>query len=135
MAKITIVLATILTLLGLVGYFGSSAGDPSITALIPAAFGVLLLGCGFAALRASWRKHAMHAVASISLLGALAASGRGLMSLAKLAANGDVNTAALASILLMAVICWVLVALCIVSFVAARRRQAAAGPRADSGGG
>jgi len=135
MAKITMALATILTLLGLGGYFGSSAANPSVTALIPAAFGVLLLTGGFAALRPSWRKHAMHAVASISLLGALAASGRGLMSLAKLAANGDVNTAALASILLMAVICWALLALCVVSFVAARRRQAAAGPNADSGAG
>jgi len=36
-----------------------------------------------------------------------------------------VNTAALAAILLMAVICWGLVAMCIASFIAARRRQAA----------
>lgn len=125
MAKITIAFSSILILLGLASYFGASAANPSVTALIPTAFGVALLGCGLAALRPSWRKHAMHAAVSISLLGALAASGRGLSSLAKLAADGDVNTAALAAILLMAVICWGLVAMCIASFIAARRRQAA----------
>ena len=125
MPNITIALSLILILLGLVGYFGSSAADPSVTALIPSVFGLVLLGLGAAALRSSWRKHAMHAVAAVALLGALAASGRGVASLAKLAGNGDVNMVAVSAILLMATVCWLLVGLCVASFVAARRRQAA----------
>ena len=126
MAKTTIALALILILLGLGTYFGSSDANPSVTALIPAAFGVLLLGCGVTALQAAWRKHAMHAAASIGLLGALAASGRGVMAVSKLARGADVNTTALAAVGVMAAVCWLLVALCINSFIAARRRQAAA---------
>jgi len=126
MAKITIALAVTLTLLGVGTYFGSSDANPSKTALIPAVFGVLLLGCGLAALQDSWRKHAMHVAAALGLLGALAASGRGVMALLKLAGGADVNKIALGSVLLMAAICWLLVALCVNSFIAARRRQAAA---------
>jgi hypothetical protein len=134
MAKITIALAAALTLLGLGTYFGSSDANPSKTALIPAVFGVLLLGCGLAALQPTWRKHAMHVAVTGALLGALAASGRGVMALAKLAGGGDVNRIAFGSVLLMAAICWLLVALCVNSFIAARRRQAAASKSTDSGG-
>ena len=134
MAKITIALAVILTLLGVGTYFGSPDANPSKTALIPSVFGVLLLVCGLGALRPSWRKHAMHAVASIGLLGALAASGRGVMAVSKLVGGAEVNKTALTSVLLMAAICWLLVALCVNSFIAARRRQAAAGEGFDAGG-
>jgi hypothetical protein len=133
MARVTIAIAGTLILLGLGTYFGSSQAEPSLTALIPAAFGTLLLGCGLTALQSSWRKHAMHAAASVGLLGALAASGRGLMALAKLASGGEVNSTALVSVLAMAAICWLLVALCVNSFVAARRRQAGARPVSDAG--
>ena len=134
MARISIALAVALLLLGLGTYFGSSDAHPSITALIPAGFGLLLLACGLAALQPSWRRHAMHAVASISLLGALAASGRGVMSLVKLASGADVNKTALVSVVAMAAICWLLVALCVNSFIAARRRQASARKASESGG-
>jgi hypothetical protein len=134
MAKTTIGLAVILTLLGLGTYFGSPDANPSKTALIPSVFGVLLLGCGLAALQPSWRKHAMHAVASIGLLGALAASGRGVMAISKLAGGAEVNQTALVSVLLMAALCWLLVALCVNSFISARRRQAAAAQASDAGG-
>ena len=88
MAKTTIALAAALTLLGLGTYFGSSDANPSKTALIPAVFGVLLLGCGLAALQPTWRKHAMHVAVSVALLGALAASGRGVTALPKHAGGG-----------------------------------------------
>jgi len=126
MARTTIVLALILILLGLGTYFGSWAANPSPTALIPAVVGVLLLACGLAALQPGWRKHAMHAAASIGLLGGLAASGRGIMAVAKLAQGADVNTTALVAVLIMAAVCWLLVVLCVNSFIAARRRQAVA---------
>jgi hypothetical protein len=134
MTKITIALAVLLILLGLGTYFGSPDANPSKTALIPAVFGVLLLGCGLTALRPSWRKHAMHVAATIGLLGALAASGRGVMSLVKLAGGADVNKIAIGSVLIMAAICWLLVALCVNSFIAARRRQAAVGTATEPGG-
>ncbi len=127
MARITIVCGILLILLGVGTYFGSSSAGPSPTALIPAAFGALLFVCGTMALRPSWRKHAMHVAATISLLGALAASGRGGVSLAKVAAGNEVNPIALGSVLVMAAVCWLLVALCVKSFVEARRRQAAQG--------
>ena len=66
----------------------------------------------------------MHAAAAIAVLGALAASGRAGASLAKLVQGGDVNTNAFVSVLLMAATCWLLVALCVKSFVDARRRRA-----------
>jgi hypothetical protein len=124
MSRITIAFGVLLVVLGLVAYFGSASADPSLTALIPSVFGVLLCVCGAAALRPDWRKHAMHAAAAIAVLGALAASGRAGPSLAKLVQGGDVNTSALVSVLIMAATCWLLVALCVKSFVDARRRRA-----------
>ena len=135
MAKITIALAVILTLLGVGTYLGSPDANPSKTALIPSVFGVLLLGCGMAALQPSWRKHAMHAAAMVALLGALASSGRAVASLAKLAGGGDVKASALGSVLIMAATCWVLVALCVKSFIDARRRRAANPNASESAAG
>jgi hypothetical protein len=81
-----------------------------------------------------WRKHAMHAAASVALLGALAASGRAAVSLARLAHGSDVKTSALGSVLIMAAVCWLLVALCVKSFIDARRRRAANQGIAESDG-
>jgi hypothetical protein len=125
MARITVAFGVLLVLLGLGAYFGSGSDSPSPTALIPAAFGLLLCLCGGFAFRPAWRKHAMHVAAVVALLGALASSGRAVASLAKLAGGGDVKTRALGSVLIMAATCWVLVALCVKSFIDARRRRAA----------
>jgi len=124
MPRITIAFGILLVVLGLAAYFGSASANPSPTALIPAAFGALLCVCGVAALKPHWRKHAMHAAAAIAVLGALAASGRAVGSLAKLADGGDVKTSVLASLVIMAATCWLLVALYVKSFVDARRRRA-----------
>lgn len=43
-------------------------GQEHYTSLIPAAFGVLLIGCAGAALRAKWRMHAMHAAVLLAIL-------------------------------------------------------------------
>ena len=71
MASTTIVFGILLTLLGLVGYF--LTGTSSLTALIPALFGLLLLVLGFLARSESMRKHAMHAAAAVALVGCVGA--------------------------------------------------------------
>src|SRR5262245_24065867 len=75
MASTTIVFGLLLTLLGLAGYF--LTGTSSLTALIPAIFGVPLLLLGFVARSEHSRKHAMHVAALLGTIGFIGA----LMSL------------------------------------------------------
>ncbi len=125
MAPVSIACGILLILLGIWGrwYTGVPESATSNTALIPAGFGIALVILGFLAFKDSLRKHAMHAAAALGLIGFLAAVGRGVVSwsafLSGKAKNGD---AALA-LLLMAVICGVFVALCVRSFIAARRAR------------
>ena len=127
MAKITLVLGVLLGVFGLWAYFGAAAERPSPTALIPAVVGGLLAGCGALGLKPAWRKHAMHAAATVSLLGALAATGRLVAVLAgSTAGAGSVNWRAMGSVLVLAAACFLHLALSIKSFIDARRRQAAA---------
>lgn len=115
MPKLTILFATALIVVGAIGYFAT--GQTSLTALIPAAFGTLLLLIGALATREQWRKHAMHAASGVGLLGLIGALGRPI----RVAISGDLHlSAALVSQLLMAIICGVFVALCVRSFVQAR---------------
>jgi hypothetical protein len=82
MPRLTLVLGGILVLLGILAYVLTAAA--SITALIPAFVGVLLVACGLVAeRRPAARRHAMHAALAIALLGALGS----LMQVVKL---GDV---------------------------------------------
>ena len=61
---------------GAMTYFMADAASRSVTALIPAVVGALLLICTFIAAKATLRKHAMHGAMLIALLGALAPLGR-----------------------------------------------------------
>ena len=118
MASTTIIFGLLLVVLGLAGYFLS--GAVSVTALIPAFFGVVLLALGFLARAESLRKHAMHAAAAvglIGLLGALASLLRAPMETRSAMAN--------MSQIAMAVLMALFVALCIKSFRDARRARAA----------
>lgn len=146
MAKTTIIFALLLILLGLVGYFGTSAQTPadtaqeqadsntpknatpkhSITALIPAFIGVILLLCGLVAMNESFRKHAMHLAVLIGLLGFLAGAGRGAMGLSKMV-SGDpnLNYRSMTFVWLMALLCGLFVILCVNSFIQARKRRSA----------
>lgn len=99
----------------------------SVTALIPAFFGVPLLLCGLMGLQENWRKHAMHLAAGVALLGFLGAGGR-LASKAGAWMSGDpsVNSRAMWFIVAMTVICLVYVGLSVKSFVDARKARAMA---------
>ena len=82
-----------------------------------------LILCGLLALKESMLKHAMHAAAMLGVLGFLAAAGR----LGMVAAKGGLDLSKLGpqSLLAMTGICAVFVALCVRSFIAARRRRQA----------
>ena len=116
-----------LILVGAAGYLLSDAASP-VTALIPAAVGVLLIGCGLVArTSASALKHAMHVAAVVGLVGFLAAAGRLAMVLAKQAGDEPppISVLGVSSLAAMAVICAVFVALCVKSFRDARKRREA----------
>jgi hypothetical protein len=118
MAFTTILFGLVLTVLGFAGYL--LTGTSSFTALIPAAFGLLLLVLGFLARSEASRKHAMHAAAAVALVGFLGA----LMSLLRTPA-GVRSAIALYSQLAMVVLTGLFVVLCVRSFIAARRARKA----------
>ena len=121
MAATTIWFGIILILLGLVGYFGS--GGVSVTALIPAGFGVVLTALGFAARSDSSRRHAMHAAAALGLLGFLGTV-PGLLQLPTLLAGGNVaRPPAVISQSIMALLMVLFVGLCVKSFIDARKAR------------
>ena len=110
----------ILILLGIVGYISGAMSDrTSITALIPAFFGIVLAALGLAALaKENLRKHLMHAAVVVALLGFFATAGRLLSRVSELTASPAVISQAV-----MAVVCLIFVVLAIKSFAAARRAR------------
>ena len=148
MAKVTVIFAALLIVLGCVGYFGTTPSpaesgaaasaeetsgdtaeqsDPakrSVTALIPAFVGGILLIFGLLAFNEGMRKHAMHGAAMIGLLGFLAGAGRGAMGIGKfLSGDPSLNQRSFAFVWLMALLCLVFLIMCINSFIQARKRR------------
>ena len=123
MAKVTIVFAALLIALGLVGFIGT--GSQHYTALIPAAFGLLL--AIFGALSFSpdpgRRKLFMHINVTLGLLGFLGTA-LGLIQWFQMLAGAAVkNPPATQSKAAMAILCLVYVVLCVRSFIAARKAR------------
>ncbi|MEM6334587.1 MAG: hypothetical protein AAF823_14740 [Planctomycetota bacterium] len=111
-----------------VGYANATPEDPvHWTAAIPAIPGVLLVLLGLVGYVASLRPHAMHAAALIGLLAFLAGAGKAVGDLSKagfdIAALG--NTKATLSSGLMGALGLAFVALCVASFLAARKKRKA----------
>ena len=118
MTSTTIVFSIVLILLGFAGYFGT--GTSSLTALIPAFFGLVMLILGILARSDAARKHAMHAAATVALVGLIGA----LFSL--LRTPLDLRPAmAVFSQVAMIVLMAIFLALCIKSFRDSRRARAA----------
>ena len=121
MPLISLLAGALLVVLGIAGYTISDAEHPG-TALIPAGWGIVFLICGaIAYVSPGARKHAMHAVAVFALLGVLLPGVRLAMVLAD---DKPDSTLGVASLGLMAVINGILLALCVRSFIAARRNRA-----------
>ena len=123
MGLITIILGAFLSVLGVVGFVAT--GSEHFTALIPTGFGIVFVILGVLARQDTLRKHVMHAAAVLSLIG-FAATVRGVPNLVHFLAGGEVERpAATVSQSLMALACLAHLALCVRSFIAARRQRRA----------
>lgn len=126
MARLTAGVGVILIALGLVGYFviaQPDGGGRSITAMIPAFFGLPLVILGVLGLNHRMRKHAMHLAALVALLGVVGA----LMRPAMKAARGEAIelNAPLIMQIIMAAVCLLYLIKSVGSFMAARRTNRA----------
>ena len=126
MANVTLVFAVLLAGLGVGGYFGTGSEHP--TALIPAAFGIVLGVLGFLAVSPdpNRRRTFMHINLMIAVLGFF---GTVLEIFRNLISTTELDMTALAAKLGLAWLLLIYVVLCIWSFVAARRLEALAALR------
>jgi hypothetical protein len=122
MPATTIALGAALTVLGIASYALTNA--VSVTALIPAAFGIVLIATGVIAQNERLRMHAMHAAVLVALLG-FVGSFRGLLGIGKVLDGTAVRPAAIVAQTIMALLTLGYVILAVRSFVQARRRRAA----------
>lgn len=124
MPAVTIVYGLLLIALGIVFYVAT--GQASVTALIPAFFGVPVVLAGVVGRRPQLLKHAMHAAAVLGFLGFLGGL-PGLWRCLAIMHGGTVGRPAAALEQgFMSVLSLAFVILCIQSFRAARRARAAA---------
>ena len=119
MAKVTLVFAVLLAVLGVGFYLGTGSKAP--TALIPTWFGLALGVFGILANSpdAGRRKLFMHINVTIGLLGFLGAAGRAFYAMT----SGHPDQVAITAQLLMAGLLLIYVILCVRSFIAARRAR------------
>ncbi len=121
MPQAAIAFGVVLSLVGVAFYAATGAASP--TALIPALVGLLMILAGGLALRQGRRAHAMHAAALVGTLGLLG-SLPGLLKLPLLLGAAPVaRPLAVVEQSITAVLCLVFVALCVRSFVRARRTR------------
>lgn len=120
MPFITVIFGGLLIIIGIAGYlYGMMNDKASITAMIPAFFGIVLTGLGVAAGgMESLRKHLMHVAVVIGLLGFILPLGRLLPNI-----TGLTMSAAVISQIAMSVVCLVFVILAVRSFIAARANR------------
>lgn len=119
MPQKTRIFGIILILVGIAGYLASGAA--SITALIPAFFGIVFIILGRLAEKESLRKHVMHAALLLALLGVIGSFTGLLDMISWLGGNGDVNLLAAGARALMALLCIGYLVLGVKSFIDARR--------------
>jgi len=109
---------------GLVGFIATGSSHP--TALIPAGLGLIFIILGVLAFKDNLRKHTMHAAAALGLLAFGFTAYMGLPKLITMLNGGAVERpVAVVSQVTTAALCLVYVALCVNSFIAARRRRGA----------
>jgi hypothetical protein len=118
MIAVTRTVGFLLILLGVVGYIAT--GGASITALIPAMFGAVLLIIALVGRSPESRKHAMHAAVALALIGLIGTIPRIIPALRA----GDLQRPAVMAQIAMAVILLVYVLLGVKSFIDARKARA-----------
>lgn len=123
MSNTTIGFGAALILVGLFGYFGTETRPP--TALIPAAFGFLLIAFGIIARNEKMRKHAMHAAAVVGVLGFFGSVGGLWQGIMMLTGQTVERPEAAIAKSIMALLCLAFVILTVKSFIAARKARAA----------
>lgn len=120
MAKVTLVFAALLIVLGVVSYVGTGSLHP--TALIPAWIGVALGVGGLLAMNPARRKLFMHINVTIGLIGFLGGAITALQGYGHARSLGiDPDYIAMAAKLTLAGLMLIYLNLCIRSFLAARR--------------
>ena len=124
MPSTTILFGTLLILLGIGSYaYVMTTPNPSLTALIPAIFGIVLVLLGFVAKsKENLRKHLMHAAVVVALLGFLGT----VSSFFKIPSLFDGTAArpvAVVAQLITALICLVYIILSVRSFIDARKNR------------
>jgi len=114
----------VLILIGVAGYgYGLSIGHASPTALIPAAFGLLIaLFSAIGRAKESLRMHMMHVAVLIGLIGLIIPAYRVLSKISSISLSAAVVTQ-----VAMAVVCLIFVILCVQSFISARRDRVSGG--------
>ena len=121
MAKLSITYGVIFILMGLISYFGISS--ESITALIPAFFGIPMLILGWLGLNEKYLKHTMHAAAVLMLLGFMGTIS-GLIKFFKMLAGAETARPAAVTVqAIMALMCLVFLVLAVKSFIDARKKK------------
>lgn len=121
MAKLSITYGVIFILMGLVSYFGISS--ESITALIPAFFGIPMLILGWLGISEKYRKHAMHSSAALMLIGFFGTIS-GLIKFFKMMSGEQMERPAAVTVqAIMAVMCLVFLVFAIKSFIDVRRNR------------
>lgn len=121
MPNTAILFGRLLVLLGIIGYgYGIYAGNASLTALIPAVFGIILLILGhLSKAKDNLRKHLMHVAVLVGLVGFIIPLIRIFSKISEFQL-----TFASSMLISMSVLCLAFVVLCVKSFVDARRSGA-----------
>jgi fucose 4-O-acetylase-like acetyltransferase len=121
MTKATIGFGVVLVVLGIIGFVATGSAHP--TALIPTWFGLALVVFGLLARTEDARKRMlwMHIAVTVGLIGFLFPGAMSVMAYVKAHGGALARPEATEEQAAMAVICLVFVAMCIRSFIAARR--------------
>lgn len=122
MPTIAIIFGLVLDILGVSSFLAT--GATHFTALIPSVFGTIIFLSGIVSLvRPEVRKHAMHVAALFGLLGTLGGLGMGLPKLGTVMAGTAERPVAVVMQISMGLIALIFLALCVKSFIDARRAK------------
>ncbi|HAB51941.1 MAG: hypothetical protein A2315_04685 [Ignavibacteria bacterium RIFOXYB2_FULL_35_12] len=121
MAKLSIAYGVIFILMGLISYFGISS--ESITALIPAFFGIPMLILGWLGMNEKYLKHTMHGAAVLMLLGFLGTIS-GLIKFFKMLSGVQQERPSAVTVQsIMALMCLIFLIFAVKSFIDARKNK------------